>query len=107
MTPGNDHLIEDGIGACDHTYATDSVDGYAAVTEKSVNKLGAYTHNSGVGAGSSASDAANVPSKVRGKLANHYPVLCCEGDSLVHRVDVSKVDCESNRCAMCISDETV
>lgn len=66
----------DGMGACDHTYAADSVKGYAKVTEHLVEYKGIETPNSGIGAGHSASDTAKVPEKVNLTETFHATKLC-------------------------------
>lgn len=87
----------DGIGACDHTYAADSVKGYAKVSKKSEDNLGPSTHNSGIGKGHSASDTAKNPEVVIGAKTLHATKLCCLGDTVIRHLDVIKVEKESGR----------
>lgn len=96
----------DGIGACDHTYAADSVKGYAVATDYT-DKEGAPAHNSGIGYGHLASEATKVHEKVVGYLTLHMTKLCCFGDTVVRHVDVLKVVCESDRKVESITDDTV
>lgn len=96
----------DGIGACDHTYAADSVKGYAVATDKAEG-FGAPIHNPGIGYGHLASEATKVHEKVVGYVTLPVTKLCCFGDTVVRHVDLLKVECESGRKVESGTDDTV